>query len=117
MKWSDQQQARLNALRTAELSGTLDQAAEAELEALIELLEAEEHGQLAPALGRMRAEQAALIRQLQEGEAANERLATLAAQQEQWLADARLLLGDLRRRHQAMRRTYQAITGEPLVAA
>ncbi len=117
MKWNDEQQARLDVLRAAELTGALDQVGEVELETLIELLEAEEEEQLAPALARMRAEQATLRRQVQASEEANEQLATLAAQQEQWLADARFLLRDLQRRHQAMQKTYQAITGQPLVAA
>jgi hypothetical protein len=53
MKWNDEQQARLDALRTAEITGTLDQAGETELETLIELLEAEEQERLAAALARM----------------------------------------------------------------
>ena len=117
MEWNDEKQARLDALRTAELTGTLDEEGQAELAALIEFLEADEWRQLAPALAHMQAEQATLRQQTQESEAANEQLVTLAAQQEQLLADARRLLRDLQRRHQAIRETYQHVTGEPLVAA
>ncbi|MGD8792898.1 MAG: hypothetical protein PVF47_10125, partial [Anaerolineae bacterium] len=95
----------------------LDEADEAELKALLELIEAEERERLAPALAQMREEQAALRQQVQESEVANEQLASLAAQQEQWLADARRLLQDLQRRHQAMKETYQSITGEPMAVA
>ena len=114
VEWNGEKQARLDALRAAELGGTLDQAAEAELEALLEFVEAEERERLAPALAQMREEQAALRQQVQESEVANEELVHLAAQQEQWLADARHLLRDLHRRHQAMKETYQSITGEPM---
>ena len=112
-----EKQARLDALRAAELTGTLDEGGRAELSALIEVVEAEERERLAPALARMRAEQAALRQQVQESEAANEQLVILAAQQEQWLADARRLLRDLQRRHQTIREVYQHVTGEPLAVA
>lgn len=117
MEWDGEKQARLDALRAAELTGTLDEAGEAELNTLLESVEAQERERLAPAIARMREEQAALRQQVQESEAANEQLAHLAAQQEQWLADARHLLHDLQRRHQAMQKTYQSITGEPLAVA
>ena len=114
MGWNDDRQARLDALRSAELTGTLDEADRAELAALIEAVEAEERERLALALGKMQAEQAALRQQVQDSAAANEQLVTLAAQQEQLLADVRRLLRDLQRRHQAIREAYQHVTGEPL---
>jgi hypothetical protein len=117
MEWNDEKQARFEALRTVELTGTLDEASKAELTALIASLEAEERERLAPALARMRAEQAALRQQVQESEAANEQLVILAVQQEQLLADARRLLRDLQRRHQAIQEAYQHVTGEPLSVA
>jgi len=117
MKWSDEKQARLDALRAAELTGTLDETSKAELIALIESLEAEEQERLAPALAQMQAEQATLRQQVQESEAANEQLVILAAQQEQLLADARRLLRDLQRRHQAIQEAYHRVTGEPLSVA
>jgi len=88
MEWDDERQARLDALRTAELAGTLDEAAKAELATLIESLEAEERERLALALARMQVEQAKLRQQVQESEAANEQLVLLAAQQKQLLTDA-----------------------------
>jgi nucleotide-binding universal stress UspA family protein len=114
MGWNDDRQARLDALRSAELTGTLDEAGRAELTALIEVVEAEERERLALALDKMQAEQAALRQQVQDSTAANEQLVTLAAQQEQLLADVRRLLRDLQRRHQAIREAYQHVTGEPL---
>jgi seryl-tRNA synthetase len=114
MGWNDDRQARLDALRSAELTGTLDEAGRAELAALIEVVEAEERERLALALDKMQAEQAALRQQVQDSAAANEQLVTLAAQQEQLLADVRRLLRDLQRRHQAIREAYQHVTGEPL---
>ena len=117
MEWNDEKQARLDALRTAELTGTLDEADKAELAALIESLEAEERERLAPVLAQMQAEQATLRQRVQESEAENEQLVTLAAQQEQLLADARRVLRDLQRRHHAIREAYQHITGEPLSVA
>ena len=71
MEWDDERQARLDALRTAELAGTLDEAAKAELARLIESVEAEERERLVPALVRMRAKQATLRQQVQESEAAS----------------------------------------------
>lgn len=117
MEWNGEKQARLDSLRSAELSGTLDEQSQEELQILIELLDMEEQERLAPALAQMRAEQDALRQQVRESEEANEQLATLAAQQEQWLADARLLLRDLKRRHRALQETYETITGEPLAVA
>ena len=115
MEWNDEKQDRLDALRAAELTGSLDEASKAELTALIEALEAEERDRLAPALAQMRAEQSALRQRVQASEAENEQLVLLAAQQEQWLADARRLLLDLQRRHQAIQKAYQHVTGEPLI--
>jgi len=117
MEWDGEQQARLDGLRAAELSGTLDEAGEAELKALLELVEAQERERLAPTFARIREEQAALRLKVQESEAANEQLVDLIAQQERWLADARHLLHDLQRRHQAMKETYLSITGEPMAVA
>jgi hypothetical protein len=72
---------------------------------------------LAPALAQMQAEQATLRQQAQESATANEQLVILAAQQEQWLAEARRLLRDLQRRHQTFQETYRHFAGEPLLAA
>ena len=66
MEWNDEKQARLDALRAAELTGTLNEASKAELTALIESLEVEERERLAPALAQMLAEQAALRQPVQE---------------------------------------------------
>ena len=117
MEWDGEKQARLDTLRAAELSGTLDEADEAELKALLELVETEERERLAPTFTRIREEQAALRLKVQESEAENEQLVGLIAQQEQWLADARHFLHDLQHRHRAMQKTYQLITGEPLTAS
>ena len=117
MEWNDEKQARLDALRAAELAGTLDEASQAELTALIESLEVEERERLAPALAQMQAEQAALRQQVQESESANEQLVILTAQQEQLLADTRRLLRELQRRHQAIQEAYQHVTGELLSVA
>ncbi len=117
MEWSNEKQARLDALRAAELMGTLDEASKVELAALIESLEVDEQERLAPALAEMLAEQISLRQQVQESESSNEQLVSLAAQQEQLLADARRLLRDLQRRHQAIREAYQHVTGEPLSVA
>ena len=114
MEWNDEKQARLDALRAAELTGALDEPAKAELAALIKSLEVEERERLSPALVQMLAEQAVLRQQVQESEVANEQLVMLVAQQEQLLADARQLLHGLQSRHQAVRETYQRVTGEPL---
>ena len=72
MGWNDDRQARLDALRSAELTGTLDEADRAELAALIEAVEAEERERLALALDEMQAEQAALCQQVQDSASANE---------------------------------------------
>ena len=117
MEWNNEKQARLDALRADEITGTLDKAGQAELTALIETLETEERERLAPALAQMQAEQAALRQQVQESATANEQLVILAAQQEQWLAQARRLLRDLQRRHQTIQETYRHFAGEPLLAA
>jgi hypothetical protein len=117
MEWDGEKQSRLDTLRAAELSGTLDEAGEAEMKALLELVETEERERLAPTFARIREEQAALRLKVQESEAANEQLVALIAQQERWLADARHSLQDLQHRHRAMQKTYQLITGEPLTVS
>ena len=114
MEWNDEKQARLDELRSAELTGSLDEAGSEELSALIRAVEAQERERLAPALAQMRTEQTALRQQVQRSEVANEQLVILAAQQEQLLADARRLLRDLQRRHKAIREAYQRVTGESL---
>jgi hypothetical protein len=117
MAWDEEKQARLDTLRAAELTGTLDEVGKAELSALIESIEVEERKRLAPALARMQAEQAALRQQIQASEAENEQLAALAVQMEQLLADGQRMLRDLQRRHQALRAEYQRVTGKPLSVA
>jgi hypothetical protein len=117
MAWDEEKQARLDTLRAAELTGTLDEVGKAESSALIESIEVEERKRLARALARTQAEQAALRQQIQAGEAENEQLAALAVQMEQLLADGRRTLRDLQRRHQAIRAEYQRVTGKPLSAA
>ena len=114
MEWNAEQQARLDALRAADLAGALDKADKAELNALIEAVEAEERQRLAPALAHVQAEQAALRQQIRESEMENEQLVTLAAQMEQLLTDGRQMLRTLQHRHQAIRTEYQRVTGEPL---
>ena len=42
MAWDEEKQARLDTLRAAELTGTLDEVGKAELSALIESIEVEE---------------------------------------------------------------------------
>lgn len=117
MAWNEEKQVRLDALRAAELAGTLDEAGKAELSALIECVEAEERTRLAPVLAQMQNERTALRQQIQKSEVENEQLATLAAQMEQLLADGRQTLRDLQRRHQAIRAEYERVTGEPLSVA
>jgi hypothetical protein len=83
MEWNGEKQARLDALRVAELTGSLDEAGKTEV------LEAEKRERLAPAQAQMRAEQAALRQQVQASAAANEQLVLLAAQQVRRLCEAR----------------------------
>ena len=70
MAWNGEKQVRLDALRAAELAGTLDEAGKAELSALIESVDAEERTRLAPALAQMKNELAALRKQIQKTRAA-----------------------------------------------
>ena len=114
MEWNAEQQARLDTLREANLAGALDKAGKAELNALIEAIEAEERQRLAPELARVQAEQTALRQQIRESEIENEQLVALAAQMEQLLTDGRQMLQTLQHRHQAIRTEYQRVTGEPL---
>ena len=114
MEWNAEQQARLDKLRAADLAGALDAAGKAELNALIEAVEAEERQRLAPTLAHVQAEQATLRQQIRESEMENEQLVALAAQMEQLLTDGRQMLRTLQRRHQAIRTEYQRVTGEPL---
>lgn len=117
MAWNEEKQVRLDALRAAELAGTLDEEGKAELSALMECVEAEERTRLAPALAQMQSEHTALRQQIQKSEVENEQLVTLAAQMEQLLTDGRQTLRDLQHRHQAIRAEYERVTGEPLSVA
>jgi hypothetical protein len=117
MIWTEEKQRQLNDLRRRELAGALTDAEAKELAVLFEEIDAEERNQLAPALARMHAENAALHRQVHKSAAVNEQLAALVAQQEQLLADARKLLRDLSQRQQAIREKYYQVTGEPLLVA
>ena len=114
MEWNDEKQSRLDALRSAELAGTLDEAGKEELAVLIEAVETEERERLAPALSQIKVEQATLRQQAHESQDANEQLVILAAQQEQLLADTRRVLRDLQHRHMAIQEEYRRVTGEPL---
>lgn len=82
MSWTKDSQARLDHLRGKELAGSLTEPEQAELEALMAEVEAEEAKVLAPAMARLRAEVGERELELQRIESRNEELARLLAQQQ-----------------------------------
>jgi predicted nuclease with TOPRIM domain len=115
MNWNAEMQSRLDQLRANELTGTSTAEEKVELAKLIEILEAEEARQLAPALTRLRVEQAALREKLLALQANNEDLAKLLHQQEQLVVDTRRWLTQFDQRHRLIQQTYTRITGDTLL--
>ena len=102
--WTDDKQARFNALRELERQGSSTDAEKAELAALTQELDALEATYLGPATERIRRERQAL-------EAQNQRLEELLREREDYLARVRGLVADLDRRDQQWRKRFSAITG------
>ena len=114
MSWNAERQARLDQLRTREQAGLLAASEQTELAELMAALEADEASLIAPALTRLRAEQAMLRERLSVLQTENEELARLLGQQEQLAADARHWLSQFEQRHRSIQQTYTRLTGETL---
>jgi len=101
MSWTKETQAKLDRLREKELAGTLTDAEQAELAALMAEVEAEEAQSLTPAMARLRGDVEVLIREVRGVESRNEELARLVAQQQQLAADARRFLAEFDHRRRS----------------
>ncbi len=117
MSWTKDDQSKLDHLRGKELSGTLTEAEQAELAALMARIEAEEAAVLAPEMARLRAEAGDLATELASVEAENEQLAQLMAQQQALVADTRSFLEEFDRRRASILDGLARIAGGPLRAA
>lgn len=116
MTWNPELRARFDALRLAELAGSLTASEEVEFATLIRTLEAEEAQRLGPAMDRMHREENELQDQLNALQAENDELAKLLSQQQQFVADARRWLSQFDQRHLAIRQAYSRLTGQTLTA-
>lgn len=114
MKWSDEKQAQFDELRQRELTGTISDAEQHELEALTNMLTQIADEALLPANERLQRELTELETRLKERQDENEELAKLLHQQEQLTAESRQWLHDFDRRHAQIREKYTRLTGEVL---
>jgi hypothetical protein len=117
MSWTNDEQARLDLLRSKELAGTLTDSDQAELAGLMARVEAEEAAALAPEMGRLRDAVAATADEIRRVEAENEELARLLAQQQALVTDARRFLDEFDRRRATILDGLARVSGGPLRAA
>lgn len=85
---TDQQHSRFEELRKKQLQGLLTEVEQAELERLVQGIEAAEAAYLAPATGRLRQERIAIERQNRSLEDLVRRKESLAARLRDFLAEA-----------------------------
>lgn len=114
MNWNDEKQARLDALRQRETTGTLTAPEQQELETLMATLTQAADEALLPAIARLQKEQAEIEARLQQRQHENEELAQLLHQQEQLTTESRQWLRDFDRRQAQIRERYTRLTGEAL---
>lgn len=117
MSWTNDEQARLDLLRSKELAGTLTDSDQAELAGLMARVEAEEAAALAPEMGRLRDAVASTAGEIREVEAKNEELTRLLAQQQALVTDARRFLDEFDRRRATIVDGLARVSGGPLRAA
>ena len=111
MRWSDAETSRFQALRERQARGELSPAERAELEALLDALDAEEADAPAPAARRLLADAEAMARETASLDAKARELQRIAEEEERLLADARANLERLRQRSAALAEDYQRVMG------
>lgn len=111
MSWTTADQARLDHLRERELTGTLDDGAQAELAALMARVEAEEASALAPEMAHLRAGVTELDQKLSALREESQELARLLAQQQSLAADARRFLVEFDERRSSISEALARFTG------
>lgn len=116
MSWTQDDQTKLDYLRGKELSGTLTDAEQSELAALMARVEADEAAVLAPEIARLRAEAGEIAVELGRVGAENDELARLMAQQLALVADTRRFLDEFDRRRASILDALARIAGGPLPA-
>jgi hypothetical protein len=117
VRWNEEKSRRFQALRASEAQGTLSDAERAELDRLLDELDADEADELRPALERAQARAGALAAEKARLEGQAEALARIVAEQEGLLADATAYLQKLRDKSAALAEDYQRVMGHERVPA
>jgi len=117
MRWTDDKAARFQVLRHAEARGTLLNVERVELEALLAELDADEADALRPAMERMDAQAAAMVKEKASLDTKAAELLRIADEEELLLADARAYLERLRQQSAALAEEYLRVTGHELAGA
>ncbi len=117
MRWNEEKSRRFQALRAAEAQGPLADAERAELDRLLDELDADEADALRPAVQRAEAHAADLAAEKARLDAQADALARIVAEQEGLLADATAYLQRLRDRSAALAEDYRRIMGRDPIPA
>ena len=114
MQWNKSTEERFNTLRVKKFESVLNDDETAELATLQVILDQETAMTLSPLITSLEQENDVMRRKLNETSEENRVLLTIIEQQKQLVADARHWLSEFESRHNAIRQTYQRVTGEPL---
>ncbi len=109
--WDEEKQRRFDVLREREASETLGTDEQAELDAMLAELDAEEAAAMQPALERAQERIEALSAELTEARKRQAELARIAEEQERLLAEARSYAERLRTRRAALEVAFRRIVG------
>ncbi|HFC12762.1 MAG TPA: hypothetical protein ENJ56_07950 [Anaerolineae bacterium] len=117
MTISDRENERFNDLRLKEVGGTLSEAEQVELAAIMQTRLQASDEFLDVVVARVRQTHDNLQQRLSHYQAESEALATLLLQQEQLVSDATQWLTEFDRRNQHIQQIYTQLTGETLLPA
>lgn len=112
MTWNDDTERRFTDLRLRELSGTLTDTEQTELEQMVAEIEEAEADALKESAERWQVERERLQEKLHQSEAENDELLQLLVQQEKLVADARRWLREFEQRHDLLQDNYNRLVGE-----
>jgi len=117
VRWNEEKSRRFQALREAEVQGPLTDAERAEINRLIDELDADEADDLRPAMERAQARAGDLAAEKARLEAQADALARIVAEQEGLLTDATAYLQKLRDKSAALAEDYRRLMGHDPVPA
>lgn len=112
MIWNYDTERRFTDLRLRELSGTLTETEQKELEQMLDAVDLAEGESLREITERWQSERKHLQEKLRQMEKENDELLHLLVQQEKLVTDARRWLREFEQRHESIQDNYKRLVGE-----